>query len=133
MPATVVDLHPDRPAARGIWPPMSPEKPMIQLPADPTFTEIEAARGAVDLHAEPHAVANGTMYISGTIQRQTEHESGLFGACQYVNGVWQKGPKNPGWLIMDERYLAIDVKGKGLVVFSSCSRKSCFLISCLKY
>ena len=119
---TIVDLHPDRPTARGLWPPTSPNNPVARLPADPTFEEITAAKGVVELHGEPHTIANGAIYVSGNIERRTQHETGLFGGCQYVDGQWQKGPGNPGWLIMDERYMAINVRNKGLVVFSSCSR-----------
>lgn len=120
---TSVDLHPDRPEARGIWPPNLPS-PIARLPDDPTFEEIEQAGGIVDRHAEAHTIANGTALVSGAIDRQTPFEFGLIGGCQWVDGSWQSGPSNPGWLVSDERYLLIDVKGKGLVVISSCSRKS---------
>lgn len=119
----IVDVHPDRPEARGIWPPGG-QAPTGRLPADPTFDELKRAGAEVETHAEPHLVGNGTMFVSGQIARRTKFETGIVGGCQWVDGRWVKGIGNPGSLIMDERYLAVDVKDKGLVVFSSCSRKS---------
>lgn len=125
---TIVDLHPDRPEARSIWPPHLPA-PLTRLPDDPTFEEITAAGGKVSKHNEAHTIAGNTAYISGQIKRQTPFETGLIGGSQWVDGMWRSGPGNPGWLVMDERYLMIDVKDKGLLVFSSCSRTffSCFI------
>ena len=64
------------------------------------------------------------MYVSGKIDRVTDFETGLIGGCQWMDGKWENAEDNPGRLIMDERYLAIDVRDRGLIVFSSCSRKS---------
>ncbi|KAG9084633.1 hypothetical protein FRC06_003965 [Ceratobasidium sp. 370] len=82
---TVVDLHPDRPIARGIAPPPT-GKVLCRLPEDPTHADILAAGGVVETHSEGHPVANNTV-----------------------------------WDIMDERYVAIDILGKGLVILSACS------------
>lgn len=123
--STIVDLHPSRPEARSIWPPHLPA-PLIRLPDDPTFDEITAAGGKVSKHDEAHTIVGNTAFISGQIKRQTDFETGLLGGSQWVDGAWRSGPGNPGWLIMDERYCMIDVKDKGLVVLSSCSRKLVF-------
>ncbi|KAF9512180.1 hypothetical protein BS47DRAFT_1345805 [Hydnum rufescens UP504] len=112
-----VDLHPDRPVARGIAPPPT-FKPWSRLPPDPTFAEIEQAGGAVELHAEGHNVADGHVWVSGEIERKTSWEEGILGGIQWVDGKWER---EPGQLIMDERYIVVDVKEKGLVIFSSCS------------
>ncbi|KAI0689972.1 beta-lactamase-like protein [Cytidiella melzeri] len=110
----VFDLHPDRPIARGIAP---NGKIACRLPDDPTFEQIEALGGVVEKHAEGHFVADGTVYVSGEIPRVTEFEQGLLGAVR-----WKEGEN---WVaeehIMDERYAAVDVVGKGLVIFSACS------------
>ncbi|KAK9893511.1 hypothetical protein P389DRAFT_112527 [Cystobasidium minutum MCA 4210] len=117
---TLVDLHPDRPEARAIWPPHLPA-PLIRLPDDPTLEKITAAGGKVKKHNEAHTIAGNTAYISGQIKRQTSFETGLVGGSQWVDGEWKRGPGNPGWVVMDERYLMMDVKDKGLIVLSSCS------------
>ena len=120
----VVDVHPDRPVARGIWPPNKPERPLCRLPEDPTFAALGAAGAIVEKHATEHLVAGETIYVSGEIPRTTVFETGLIGACQLVDGKWDRSPGNPGWPIKDERFLAIDVQGLDLVIFSSCSRAS---------
>ena len=76
----VVDLHPDRPPARGIAP---NGKLLCRLAADPTFEEIEKEGGVVENHDEGHAVAGGTVFVSGEIPRVTEFEQGLVGATRW--------------------------------------------------
>ncbi|WWC68609.1 uncharacterized protein I206_102539 [Kwoniella pini CBS 10737] len=120
-----VDLHPNRPIRRGISRP--PDYiPICTLPTDPTFEEIEQRGGKVELNDKPHEILNKKgirtgIGISGEINRVTSFEVGLPGAL-----TWMKDEiGEEGWfndhLIMDERYAVVDVKGHGLVVFSSCS------------
>ncbi|KZV62976.1 metallo-beta-lactamase protein [Peniophora sp. CONT] len=112
----IIDLHPSRPIARGIAPPQI-GKVICRLPADPTFEEIEKAGGIVETHDEGHTVASSTIWVSGEIPRVTPFEAGLAGGVRWFEG--------KGWVaeedIMDERYAAVDVVGKGLVLFSACS------------
>ncbi|KAI0779967.1 beta-lactamase-like protein [Fomes fomentarius] len=119
-PPCVVDLHPDRPIARGIAPVSAGGKVLARLPDDPSFAEIEDLRGIVEKHADGHAVAEGAVWISGEIPRVTHFEGGLPSGVRWIesegNAEWAKEED-----IMDERYAAIDVVGKGLVIFSSCS------------
>ncbi|KAJ2913080.1 hypothetical protein MD484_g7333, partial [Candolleomyces efflorescens] len=132
----VVDVHPSRPHLRGIAPPPTWKSVLCALPKDPSFEEISAAGGVLKKHKDGHTVANGTVWISGEIPRVTEFEKGLLGGVRWV----EKGEQ--GWTeereigpigedatgrwiaephLMDERYAAVDVEGKGLVLFSSCS------------
>ncbi|KAF8492360.1 beta-lactamase-like protein [Russula emetica] len=119
--STIVDVHPNRPTARGIAPPPS-GKVICQLPRDPSFEEIEAQGGTVEKHRDGHAVAGGTVWVSGEIPRVTPFETGLIGGVRFTpnedgnGGSWSEEPD-----IMDERYAAVDVLGKGLVIFSACS------------
>ncbi|GJE95875.1 MBL-fold metallohydrolase domain-containing protein [Phanerochaete sordida] len=117
----VVDLHPDRPEARGIAPPPR-GKVICRLAADPTFEELEREGAVVEKHDEGHVVAGGTLFVSGEIPRITAYEQGLIGGVRWKPT--EAAPKGE-WVseehIMDERYAAIDVVGKGLVLFSSCS------------
>jgi len=115
----VVDLHPDRPIARGIRP-LDVGKVIGRLPDDPSFSAIESAGAVVETHAEGHVVAGGTVYVSGEIPRVTYFEQGLIGSVR-----WVESPTGADWIsepdIMDERYAVVDVLGKGLVIFSACS------------
>ncbi|KAA1476800.1 metallo-beta-lactamase protein [Dentipellis sp. KUC8613] len=122
----IVDVHPSRPHARGIAPPPY-TTPICRLKADPTFAQIAAAGARVEAHAEPHVVAGGGVYVSGEIPRVTSWEGGLPGAVRWVveGGGGEGGEGKGRWVpeehIMDERYVAVDVVGKGLVIFSACS------------
>ncbi|KAL0072441.1 hypothetical protein AAF712_000204 [Marasmius tenuissimus] len=113
----VVDVHPDRPIARGIAPGPTFSKVIARLREDPTFDGIEKAGGVVEKHPEGHLVADGTVWVSGEIPRVTDFEAdGLRGGMRWFQEHWKPEPH-----IMDERFAAIDVAGKGLVVFSACS------------
>ncbi|TCD71649.1 hypothetical protein EIP91_007396 [Steccherinum ochraceum] len=117
----VVDLHPDRPIARGLAPGGLPNV-IGQLATDPRFEEIEELGGVVENHPEGHTVANDTVYVSGEIPRITSWEQGLLGAVRWVGDeASMKGEWVSEEHIMDERYALVDVKGKGLVIFSACS------------
>jgi len=115
----IVDTHPDRPIARGIAP--NDDQIIGQLPADPTFELIEEAGGKVEFHREGHAVADGAIWVSGEIPRLTDFEQGILGGVRFFEDDTGKGKWVRENHIMDERYAAIDVKGKGLVIFSACS------------
>jgi 7,8-dihydropterin-6-yl-methyl-4-(beta-D-ribofuranosyl)aminobenzene 5'-phosphate synthase len=80
--AVVADLHPDRPIARGIAPPPT-NKVTCRLPEDPTHTDILAAGGIVETHAEGHSVADNTVWVSGEIPRVTSFETGLLGGARW--------------------------------------------------
>ncbi|KAF8638023.1 hypothetical protein AX16_010655 [Volvariella volvacea WC 439] len=134
----VADVHPDRPIARGIATGPKFDKIICAIPRDPTFAEMEELNAIVEKHAEGHAVADRTVWVSGEIPRVTEFEGGLLTGVRWVsneeldlkpesrdgdsvlssfqNGAWVKEPH-----IMDERYTAVDVSGKGLIIFSACS------------
>ncbi|KAH9940423.1 beta-lactamase-like protein [Epithele typhae] len=121
-PPCVVDLHPDRPLARGIAPVSAGGRVVGRLPDDPHFAALEAAGARVETHAVGHAVAGGAVWVSGEIPRVTHFEGGLPSGVRWVE---REGEATGKWVpeedVMDERYAAIDVLGKGLVIFSSCS------------
>jgi len=112
LPAPIVDLHPDRPNQRGV---QLPSGAMALLPPEPTLEEIEAAGGVIERNADIHNVA-GLFVGSGEIERVTSYETGLFGHHTNSNGTWEPDP-----LILDERFLAARVAGRGVSVLSACS------------
>ena len=77
----------------------------------------EAGAEVLSTH-EPQSVADGAFYVSGEIPRVTSYEAGVPNhLTRSVDGTaWEPDP-----LIMDERFVAVNVKGKGQVVFSACS------------
>src|SRR5580658_556657 len=89
------------------------------LPADPVpDPERWVQFGAQPVVTrEPAYCLDDLFWISGEIPRQTAYENGLPAQVRRdAAGVWQQDP-----LVMDERFLAVHVKDKGLVVFSACS------------
>lgn len=113
-PAPIVDLHPDRPDQRGV---QTPTGDFALLPPEPTFEELEAAGGDVRRSADVHLVAD--LFVgSGEIERVTGYETGLAG-----HHTWRVGSNQPEAdpLILDERFLAARVRGRGVSVLSACS------------
>ncbi|KAG2413880.1 hypothetical protein HFD88_003070 [Aspergillus terreus] len=119
-----VDLHPDRPAYRGI----AFGETIVSLQADPTLKEIVEAGGAVTLYDEPHTVLDDFFLVSGEIPRRTGYEVGARGAMRF-------DPKTGDWvsdeLIMDERFLMCNLKDRGIVVFSGCSHAG--VVNCARH
>jgi 7,8-dihydropterin-6-yl-methyl-4-(beta-D-ribofuranosyl)aminobenzene 5'-phosphate synthase len=109
----VVDVHPDRPDQRGT---ALPDGRLVTLPPEPTLDSLADAGGAVEAHGEPHLVAGGFFHGSGAIPRRTSYETGLAGHHSIRGGEVVADP-----LIMDERFLAAEVRGRGVTVLSACS------------
>ncbi|MEE8436519.1 MAG: MBL fold metallo-hydrolase [bacterium] len=109
----VVDLHPNRPDQRGI---LMPTGVMVALPEEPTFEEIEAAGGRIEKHDQNHEICGSFFLGSGEIERMTPYETGLAGHHTIRGGEIEEDP-----LIMDERFLAARVRGRGTTVLSACS------------
>nr|POE79598.1 7,8-dihydropterin-6-methyl-4-(beta-d-ribofuranosyl)-aminobenzene-5'-phosphate synthase [Quercus suber] len=102
-PGLVVDLHPDRPAFRGV---MSVQP--VSLEADPTFEAISKAGAQVKLESQAHAVLENMFLVSGEIPRVTEYEKGLNRGIRFLadRQEWVEDT-----LIKDERYVMCHVKG----------------------
>lgn len=108
-----VDLHPDRPDQRGT---LTPAGTIMLLPEEPRFEAVATAGGRVVTHDEAHALADGFFLGSGRIARVTEYETGLAGHHTFRGDRAEADP-----LILDERFLAAHVRGRGMSVLSSCS------------
>jgi 7,8-dihydropterin-6-yl-methyl-4-(beta-D-ribofuranosyl)aminobenzene 5'-phosphate synthase len=91
----------------------------VRLMDDVPGIDDLAAHGAdVVCTTEPQSLFDGMFHVSGEIPRVTPFERGLPGQVR-------RTPDGKDWepdeLIMDERWLAVHVAGKGLVVLSACS------------
>lgn len=84
----------------------------------PSIEELTALGADVISSGESHLLLEETFYLSGEIPRVTPYEKGLANHMRKVDGVgeWEPDPD-----ITDERYLAVNLKDKGLMVFSACS------------
>ncbi len=83
----------------------------------PSVAELESKGATVVNSDEERLLADGQFYLSGEIPRVTAYEKGfpehvrLEADQQWVPDPW----------IKDERFLAVHVRDKGLLVFSACS------------
>jgi 7,8-dihydropterin-6-yl-methyl-4-(beta-D-ribofuranosyl)aminobenzene 5'-phosphate synthase len=84
----------------------------------PTPEELTARGAAVMNSGEARWLLDGCFYLSGEIPRVSSFEKGRPDhLCRRAaDRPWESDP-----LIMDERYLAVHVREKGIIVFSSCS------------
>jgi 7,8-dihydropterin-6-yl-methyl-4-(beta-D-ribofuranosyl)aminobenzene 5'-phosphate synthase len=87
-----------------------------ELVPDPE--RLSAAGAKIVNTREPQSLGNGAFYLSGEIPRVTSYEAGVPNhLTRSLDGTsWEPDP-----LIMDERFISVNVKGKGQFVFSACS------------
>lgn len=106
--------HPGMFRTRGRQLPDGSVLPMEDVPSPEALT---AAGARVVLAREAQGALDGTFHVSGEIPRVTSFETGLpFHMAQTADGGWEDDP-----LIMDERWIAVHVRNRGLVVFTACS------------
>jgi len=90
------------------------------VPAEVVMNPVELERRGAALVNSPDArgVIEQLFYGSGEIPRVTPYERGLPPHVRLAadGANWEPDP-----LILDERYVAAHVKGKGVVVFTACS------------
>jgi len=107
-------LHPGMFAERGQRQPDGGVLPTAMLPTPDDLADAGAAPVVTDM---PQSLLDAMFYVSGEIPRVTNYETGLPNQVRRdAHGDWQPDP-----LVMDERFLAVAVKGKGVIVFTACS------------
>ena len=84
----------------------------------PTVAELEQAGGQVVNSPEARLLLDDMFYLSGEIPRTTSYEKGIpvHFRRNATDTDWEPDP-----LLMDERYLAFNLKDKGVMVFTACS------------
>jgi len=90
----------------------------------PTRTELSQAR--IISTRQPSLIAHDTVCVTGEIPRETSFEKGPIRHRVLINGAWQPDP-----LILDDRAIVVNVKGKGLVVLSGCAHAG--IINTVRY
>jgi 7,8-dihydropterin-6-yl-methyl-4-(beta-D-ribofuranosyl)aminobenzene 5'-phosphate synthase len=108
-------VHPDMFRTRASKQPNGTMRLMEDVPSIDALTN----EGAMVVNTtEAQVLLDGMAFVSGEIPRVTSFETGL-------PGQHRKRLDGSGWeldeLIMDERFLAVNVAGKGLVVLTACS------------
>ena len=74
----------------------------------------------------PYLIANDLACITGEIPRKVTFEKGLTQNNIYSDNSWQPDP-----LVIDDRALVINIKGKGLVIISGCAHAG--IINTVRY
>ena len=114
-------IHPDFWSRRRIALPGGPvELPSTSKPA------LEGAGFEVVEQQQPSFLLDGSLLVTGEVDRTTEFEQGhpLFEA--YRDGHWQPDP-----LILDDQALVANVAGRGLVVLTGCGHSG--IVNILRY
>ena len=84
----------------------------------PSQAQLEQAGALVVNAVEPQLILDDLFYVSGEIPRVTAFETGMQGQHRRtLDGQgWEPDP-----LVIDERFIAVSVKGKGVIVLTACS------------
>lgn len=108
-------VHPGMFRSRAMKMPDGQMRPMEDVPSIATLTEQGAD---VVSTAEAAYPLDGYFQVSGEIPRVSAFETGMPGQHRRTQDGqgWEPDP-----LLMDERFVAVNVAGKGLVVFTACS------------
>jgi 7,8-dihydropterin-6-yl-methyl-4-(beta-D-ribofuranosyl)aminobenzene 5'-phosphate synthase len=104
-------LHEDMFKPRGT---ASRDGTVKEYPKFPTQTQLASTQ--IICTKQPFLIADGQVCVTGEIPRRTSFEKGFTNHQSFVNGAWQPDP-----LIVDDRAVVINVKGKGLVILSGCA------------
>ena len=80
----------------------------------PTAAQLSPAK--IIRTKQPSLIAGDMVCVTGEIPRKTSYEQGFTQQMAFVDGSWQPDP----WII-DDRAIAINIRGKGLVVLSGCA------------
>lgn len=84
----------------------------------PSIAEMTLAGARVVMDAKPTLLLDGCFFLSGEVPRVVPYETGYNSHVRRAaDGItWEPDP-----LIMDERFLAVHVRDKGIIVFTACS------------
>jgi 7,8-dihydropterin-6-yl-methyl-4-(beta-D-ribofuranosyl)aminobenzene 5'-phosphate synthase len=106
--------HPDMFHKRAVSLPGGIYREMMDVPS---VAQLESFGAEVHLTREAITIASDLFMVSGEIPRVTSFERGFPGQVRLNEmGQWETDE-----VMVDERWLGVHVKGKGLVVFSACS------------
>ena len=102
-----------------------PGRDPVELPT----TSKSALRGAgfeVVERREPSFLLDGSLLVTGEVDRTTEFERGFPGHEAHRHGAWEPDP-----LILDDQALVAMLRGRGLVVLTGCGHSG--IVNILRY
>ena len=108
-------MHPGMYRSRAMKAADGSMRPFDDVPKPATLE----GHGARLIHAtDPQLILDDLFFVSGEIPRVTSFEVGMPGQYRRTEdgASWE-----PDTLLMDERFVAVRIKGKGVLVFTACS------------
>ena len=104
-------LHPEFWSRRRV---AFPGREPVELPTT-SRSALEGAGFDVVEEREPSFLLDGSLLVTGEVDRTTDFEHGFPGHQAHRDGVWRPDP-----LILDDQALVAEVRGRGLVVLTGC-------------
>jgi 7,8-dihydropterin-6-yl-methyl-4-(beta-D-ribofuranosyl)aminobenzene 5'-phosphate synthase len=109
-----VYLHPEMFALRATT---GKDGKLQEMEPVPSVAVLAGNGGAAVVTRDEQSVLDDAFFVSGEIPRTTPFERGFPGQQrQKPDGTWE-----PDEIMPDERFVAVNVAGKGLMVFTACS------------
>jgi 7,8-dihydropterin-6-yl-methyl-4-(beta-D-ribofuranosyl)aminobenzene 5'-phosphate synthase len=102
-----------------------PGRDPIELPST-SRSALEGAGFEIVEERQPSFLLEGSLLVTGEVDRTTEFEQGFPIHQAYRNGGWQPDP-----LILDDQALVARVRGRGLVVITGCGHSG--IVNILRY
>ncbi len=96
-----------------------------ELPAT-SRRALEDAGFEIIEEARPSFLLNGSVLVTGEVDRATEFEEGFPGHQALRQGIWQPDPQ-----ILDDQGLVLNLRGEGLVVMTGCGHAG--VVNILRY
>ena len=121
-PNVPVLLHPEFWSRRRV---ALPGREPIELPST-SRSALEGAGFGVVEQQQPSFLLDGSLLVTGEVDRTTEFERGFPVHEAHRDGHWQPDP-----LILDDQALVASVRGRGLVVLTGCGHSG--IVNILRY
>ena len=102
-----------------------PGREPIELPST-SRSALEGAGFDVVEQQQPSFLLDGSLLVTGEVDRTTEFERGFPGHEAHQGGHWQPDP-----LVLDDQALVANVRGRGLVVLTGCGHSG--IVNILRY
>jgi 7,8-dihydropterin-6-yl-methyl-4-(beta-D-ribofuranosyl)aminobenzene 5'-phosphate synthase len=121
-PDVPVLIHPEFWSRRRV---ALPGREPIELPST-SRTALEGAGFAIVEERQPSFLLDGSLLVTGEVDRTSEFEQGFPVHQAYREARWQPDP-----LILDDQALVAKVRGRGLVVLTGCGHSG--IVNILRY
>ena len=121
-PSMPVLIHPEFWTRRRV---AFPGREPFELPTT-SKSALEGAGFDIVEQRQPSFLLDGSLLVTGEVDRTTEFERGFQGHQAHRHGEWQPDP-----LILDDQALVAKVRGHGLVVLTGCGHSG--IVNILRY